>query len=282
VIGYDVGFFYGFKERFSLHPGQRWAKLIDQYQNVQTYRIAEASNKNTPMSGGKPLALTRQAVSNPLAPEVSEPLNVTAFTGSFIAGLTWSQGAPLLTLVRPDAVEINPSNAASFGISVVSGVSFIQYGVPAPMQGQWQAMITNTAADNDYHFAWFANKGIPDVETLSPNGTVNLSANNASYNIQWGVPLSLPADVDLRISLFYTITNSTAITSTQTLGGVIRENLALTVGNYNWDLSSLAFGDYHVYARVYSGQPGNESIQPTPTISGTNQIPGDAWISAPG
>jgi hypothetical protein len=293
VIGYDVGFFYGFDSGFDFILGSDGHVLIDQYaalaSNPSPFGGGEPNCGvrgsggclDAPTSAGQPLALTRLAVADPLAATITHPLNVTAFTGSFIAGLTWSQGAPTLTLIRPDAVEITPANAASYGITVVPGAASTLYGVPNPMPGTWQAKITNTAANNDYHFAWFANKSLPDVQLLTPSGTVNLTANNTQYNLQWAVPAT-PPGVDLRLSLYYTVTNSTALTSTQTLGGVIRENIPLSDGSYNWDLASLAYGDYQVYARVYNGQPGNEPIQPAPTLAGTNQIPGEAWITAPG
>ncbi len=164
---------------------------------------------------------------------MTHPLAVTAFTGSCIAGLTWSQGAPALSLIRPDGVETTPANAAAYGIAVVSRPASILFGVSNPMPGAWQAVIGNTAADNDYHFVWFANKAIPDVHLLSPAGTVDLSTNTTPYNVQWTVP-------------------------------------------------ALAYGDYRAYARVYSGQPGNVSLEPTPTVTGTDQLPGEAWIIAPG
>ncbi len=279
VISYDVGFFYGFQSGFHFILGSDGHVLIDQYQANQN--LMGTTRQVSPTSAGKPLALTRMSPADPLASTVTHPLNVTAFTGSFIAGLTWSQGAPALTLVRPDAVEITPANAATYGISVVSQPASILYGVTSPMAGTWQAKISNTAANNDYHFAWFANKAIPEIQLQTPSGNVNLSGNNTQFNVQWDVP-SIPTGVDLRMSLFYTVTNSTAITTTQTLGGVIRENIPVLDGSYNWDLSSLAYGDYQVYARVYNGQPGNEPIQPTPTLTGTNQIPGEAWITSPG
>ena len=277
VIGYDVGFFYGFDSGFDFILGSDGHVLIDQYlvtQPKETY--------DSPTTNGKPLALTRMAVADPLASTVSYPLTAGTFTDSFIAGLTWSQGAPTLNLQRPDGVVITAANAASFGVQTAPTAASILFGVNNPMPGTWQAVIANTAADNDYHFAWFANKGFPnDLMLLTPSGSVTLPANQTTYNVQWAVPPT-PPGVDVRLSLYYTVTNSTALTTTQTLGGVIRENLPLSDGNFNWDLSSLAYGDYQVYARVYSGQPGNEPIQPAPTLTGTNQIPGEAWITAPG
>lgn len=296
VIGYDVGFFYGFDSGFDFILGSDGHVLIDQYA-AYTFGGGEANCPiaswerkgvrgsggcfDFPTTNGKPLALTRIPVADPLAATVTHPLNVTTFTGSFTAGLTWSQGAPSLTLIRPDAVEITPANAAGYGITVVSQPSSTLYGVTNPMPGTWQAKITNTAADNHYHFAWFANKDLPDMQLQTPAGNVNLSGNNTQYNVQWGVP-AVPSGMDLRLSLYYTVTNSTALTTTQTLGGVIRENISVTDGSYAWDLSSLAYGDYQVYARVYSGQSGNEPFLPTPTLTGTNQLPGDLWITAPG
>ncbi len=301
VIGFDVGFFYGFKSGFHFILGSDGHILIDQYGPTSAASLNSLGNRREisdfssvlypggdliadrgPQSSGAPLELKRLAVPNPLAPDVTHPLNVTAFTGSFTAGLTWSQGAPVLTLIRPDLVEITPANAAGYGVSIAATLNSILYGIPQPMPGTWQAKIENTAANNDYHFIWFANKAIPaGLQLNSPFGDVFLSDNTTPYNLSWDVPAQPPA-VDLRVSLYYTVTNSTALTDTQQLGGVIRENLALSDGSFNWDLSSLAFGDYHVYARVYSGQPGSEPIQPEVNITGTNQIPGDFWMNAPG
>jgi hypothetical protein len=188
VIGYDVGFFYGFKSGFHFILGSDGHVLIDQYGLAQAAGGPQAAEANGPTSAGRPLALTRLAVPDPLAPQVLHPLNVTAFTGSFIAGLTWSQGAPALTLIRPDAVEITPANAASYGVSVVSNTGSLMYGVPNPMPGTWQAKIENTAANNDYHLAWFANKALPEVDLLTPSGTVKLPAHETTYNVQWSVP----------------------------------------------------------------------------------------------
>ncbi len=84
------------------------------------------------------------------------------------------------------------------------------------------------------------------------------------------------------MSLYYTVTAGTALTTTQQYGGVICENLPITQGGYDWDLSYLAKGTYHVYARVYSGQPGNSGIQPHPTTFGTDQVPGTQQVDAPG
>lgn len=291
VIGYDVGFFYGFQSGFKFILGSDGHVLIDQYAATaaashlllpDAETLAQAGSvARAPNSAGKPLALTRIAVADPLAAAVTHPLAVTAFTGSFIAGLTWSQGAPALSLIRPDGVEITPANAAAYGVTVVSQPASTLFGVANPMPGTWQAAIDNTAANNDYHFVWFANKAIPDVDLLSPAGTVDLAANTTIYNVQWMVP-TLPAGVDVRVSLYYSVTNSTVLTETQAAGGVIRENLPLSAGGYAWDLSSLAYGDYRVYARVYSGQPGNAPLEPTPTVTGTDQLPGEAWIIAPG
>ncbi len=279
VIGYDVGFFYGFSSGFDFILGSDGHLLIDQYAASQS--ASSMATDHQPASAGKTLALTRTAATDPLSPTVTHPLNVTAFTGSFIAGLTWSQGVPALSLVRPDGVEITSANAASYGVAIAVQPASILYGVAHPMPGTWQAKISNITANNDYHFAWFANKAIPDVQMQTPAENVNLAGNNSLYNLQWTVP-PMPAGMDLRLNLYYTVTNSTAMTATQRLGGVIRENIPVTDGSYNWDLSSLAYGDYQVYARVYSGQPGAEPIQPAPTLTGTNQLPGEAWIRAPG
>ncbi len=285
VVGYDVGFFYGFKSGFDFILGSDNHALIDQYGSMTPagQALVEAGMVSAdPLVGGDPTSFQHRIVADPTAPTVIEPFTVTSYAGSFVAGLAWVQGAPDLALIRPDGVEINPANAGAYGVEVSDALTRTLYGVPSPLPGVWQVKITNAAADNDYHFIYLANKAIPDVDLLTPVGNVTLPANNASYTIQWSVPGDPPPGVDLRISLYYTATNTTAPTDTQTYGGVIRENLPLTDGSYSWDLSSLAYGNYQVYARVYSGQPGNEPFQPAPTVTGTGQLPGDLVAVAPG
>ena len=285
VVGYDVGFFYGFKSGFDFILGSDGHTLIDQYGSLTAAGralVESGAVAADPLVGGDPTAFQHRIVSDPGAPTVVEPFTVTAYAGSFVAGLTWVQGSPDLTLIRPDGVEITPANASFYGVEVSDAVTRTLYGVPGPLAGVWQMKVSNAAANNDYHFIYLANKAIPDVDLLTPAGVVIVPANNTTFGITWSTPGDPPAGVDMRISLYYTASNTTAPTSTQTYGGVIRENLPLADGSYNWDLSSLAYGDYRVYARVYSGQPGNEPFQPAPTVTGTGQLPSDLWILAPG
>jgi hypothetical protein len=285
VVGYDVGFYYGFDSGFHFILGSDGHKLIDQYGTVtaagQALLDANAV-AGDPLVGGDPTAFQRETVPDPNASTVSAPFTVSPFAGSFIAGLSWIGGSPLLSLIDPNGQEINPTNADSHGVMVSQSMTRTLYGVSNPLAGEWQMKITNAAPENDYHFIYLANKKTPEVELLTPASEVDLSANQTTYDVQWTVPSNPPPGVDLRISLYYSVTNSTALTETQSLGGTIRENLPLNDGSYNWNLSSLAYGDYQVFAKVYSGMSGDDGIQPSPTVTGTDQIPGAFWIQAPG
>ena len=285
IIGYDVGFFYGFKSGFDFILGSDGHKLIDQYGTATAAGqalIDSGAVAGDPLVGGNPVPFARETVPNPNASTVTAPFTVSPFAGSFIAGLSWIGGSPHLALVNPNGQEINVANANGFGIMTSDSITHTLYGVSDPLAGTWQMKITNAAPVNDYHFIYLANKEAPDVDLLTPATDVTIPANETTYSLQWSVPGNPPPGVDLRMSLYYTVTNTTALTDTQTYGGTIRENLPLTDGSYNWDLFSLAYGDYQVYAKVYDGMAGNDSIQPSPTVTGTNQIPGAFWIEAPG
>jgi hypothetical protein len=285
VVGYDVGVYYGFDSGFDFILGSDSHVLIDQYHSTSQPDTGLATANNllsTPMSNGKPLAVQRRYVPDPSAPEVTEPLTVTANTGSFLAGLSWERGAPQLSLVRPDAVVITPSNAASHGVVISDTLQYRLYGVQNPMPGIWQAKISNATSNDNYHVLFLANKQPPTIQFQAPTTTQTLSSNENPYTIRWTPPSNLPSGVDLRVSLYYTVTAGTALTTTQQYGGVIRENLPISQGQYDWDLSYLAKGTYHVYARVYSGQAGNSAIQPKPTNFGTDQVPGYQKVIAPG
>ena len=286
IVGYDVGVYYGFDSGFDFILGSDGHVLIDQYKSTSAAdatQLASLGLSAKPLSNGKPAAIQRFAVADPNAPNVTQPLTVTAYTGSFLAGLTWAHGSPQLTLIRPDSVEITASNAASYGVQVQDTSNSRLYGVQNPMPGTWQAKISGANSIDDYHVLFLANKKVPAIQFNAPTTPgETLTSNETTYKIQWEPPADLPSAVDLRVSLYYTVTASTALTTTQQYGGVIRENLPISQGEYDWDLSYLAKGTYHVYARVYSGQPGDNGIQPAPTTYGSDQVPGYQQVAAPG
>ena len=291
VLGYDVGVYVNLdcvSDRLGIGAitcisfilGSDGHVLIDQFgQSTDAALSSQAKVSTVPLVNGQPAAFHRRSVADPNAPTDTEPLTITANTESFLVGLTWARNAPKLTLIQPGgAVEVTPSNAASFGISVTTQDQSVLYGVPKPISGVWQAKISNATAKDDYHLIFFANKKAPDVKLLTPasNETVNASGDATTpqlYPLHWTTPSN--GDSNLRISLYYTAANSTALTGTQPVAGVIRENLPLADGQYNWDISFLARGVYTIYAKIAD----DPSVRAT--ITGTNQTPSNLTVTAP-
>ena len=235
------------------------------------------SGIDMPLINGQPVAFDRQVVANPAAAVITEPITITANTGSFLAALSWARNAPALSLVRPDSVEINTTNAITYGVQYSQTANSLMYGVSSPMPGIWTAKISHATSTDDYHFVFFANKKAPATSLLTPTpGTVVSAAIDSTqpitYRVQW-TPIVTP---DLKLTLFYSSTNAGALTSKQEYGGLIARDVPASQGYADWDLSYLGQGRYYVYGYLATGRDVR------PTITGTNQIPGFAPLKAPG
>ncbi len=298
ILDFDIGLYVGLRDTacvgytciqsIDFILGSDGHQLIDQYGTAANDTRLDAQ----PLVNGRPVHLNRTHVADPYAVEQDEPLTITPYAGSALVGLSWenAEGSPELSLVMPDGTTvITPGNAAAFGITVVETPTVHPvarvYFIPHPAPGGWHARITNVdpAGTDNYHLAFFANKRAPDVDLLTPAAPDESASTDSPYTIRWSVPADPPPGVDLRISLYYTATESGALTPTQSYGGVIKENIPLTDGSYDWDMSYQAIGVYQVYAKVADGAtPISGTILPRPTLTGTNQIPTVQKIVAPG
>ncbi len=272
----DVGLYYGFSSGLALILGSDGYTLVDQYA------LSADTAATHPQIGGKPANLRHTTVADPLADTITTPITITAFTGSALVGLgnEMVTGTAALTLIRPGGVEISPTNAASYGITVTENYAGRLYAIRNPLPGIWQAKISNSNGADKWHLLFLANKKMPQANLLTPAILDQPWITTDPYNIQWSVPPSLPAGVDVRISLYYSVTNGGELTPTQRYGGIIRENLPITSSQYSWNMSHLAGGTYRVYARV--GSDGSSTFTPRPTLTDTNQLPGVSTVWAPG
>ncbi len=288
VVGFDVGLYYGFDSGFDFILGSDDHILIDQYGSMSAPETdTEALGRHpslVPLVNGKPASLKILSVANPAASVYTQPLTVTANTGSFLAAMGWEHGSPELSLIRPDGIEISRTNAASYGVgvSMTKGISnSILYGVKNPMVGAWQAKVSNAAPEDNYHVVYFANKKAPTVALTLPATNEVFATNNISYTIQW----TAPADSQLAISLYYSVTETSVLTPSQKPGGVIVEHWPITTTQFQWDMSYLATGRYHVYAEVSEPQlaaPGTGYLTQTRPYSLSSQLPGLIRLYAPG
>jgi len=275
----DIGFYYGVDSGLDFVLGSDGYKLVDQGGGAGAAGSPAAPRLT---SAGRPLDLAREAVADPLAEEVLVPLTMTAWTGSALVGLGWENAKPsaVLTLIRPDAVEITPANAHAYGVSVHENSAGRMYGLRNPQAGVWQAKIADAAADDYWHLTFFANKKMPQVVISTPATANEPWDTTQKFPIRWDVPGGIPPGVDVRASFFYTVTQAGALTPTQQYGGEIARNVPLSAHVYEWDLSWLGAGRYQVYARIETG--GSDPYLPRPSPTGTNQLPGVLTVTAPG
>jgi len=277
VLGFDVGLYVGFQTGITFILGSDGHVLIDQYGGSQLRPDRADGAIDMPLINGQPVAFDRMVVPNAAAAVITQPITITANTGSFLAALSWARNAPRLSLVRPDSIEISPTNAITYGVQYSQTANSLLYGVANPLPGIWTAKISNATSTDDYHFVFFANKKAPTTSLLTPTpGTIVTatidSTQPITYRVQW-TPIVTP---DLKLTLFYSSTNAGLLTSTQEYGGVIGRDISASQGYYDWDLSYLGEGRYYVYGYLATGRDVR------PTITGTNQIPGFAQLNAPG
>ncbi len=287
ICDFDIGLYYGFDSGdFDFILGSDDHILIDQYGGLAATDVDSTGGgpSRVPLIGGKPAPFKILSVANPAAATFTQPLTVTANTGSFLAAMGWEHGSPQLSLIRPDGVEISKTNAATYGVGISMTKSIsnsILYGVKNPMVGVWQAKVSHATLGDNYKVVYFANKKAPQVTLNTPATNEVFATNNMSYTIKW----TAPAQSKLAISLYYSVTETSVLTPSQKPGGVIAEFLPITATQFQWDMSYLATGRYHVYAQVSEPQlaaPGTGYLTQTRPYSLSNQLPGFVTLYAPG
>ncbi len=265
TLGYDVGLYVGFESGIDVILGGGQHMLVNQYPGLNPTTLGpEGARVESLLIGGKSVLFPVTFAPDPTAVSATFPLTVTGQTSSMLVGLGWENLAshPRLTLIRPDAVEITPENAASYGIHFSTTPYGIFYGIEAPLQDTWTAKISNATEDDFWHLIYFANNQVPDFTLLTPD-VAGISWNpnwDGEYTIEWDVPAIYENDEYLEVSLFYTKTVSGVITPTT---GVIVDKTAFYRGYYNWDLSFQGVGTYQVWGALRNGGSGDYFTPPS-------------------
>jgi hypothetical protein len=249
--------------------------------------IAAEQPSAQPIVNGRPASFPNHVVVDASAASVTTPMTITAGTGSFLAGMSWERGHPALALIRPNGTVITSGNAAANGINVTYTTGFVTgsilYGghVPTLTVGVWKLRVSNATESDGYHVFYFTNKKKPEGVTFTAPaaGLQQFASNQVTYTIQWNAPVGSP----LAISLYYSVTNRAVLSPDQTYSGVIVENLPVTTTQYEWNLSFLSNGTYHVYGIVSEPQLRQAgALTQTRPYSLAAQAPGVTIVRAPG
>lgn len=248
VFGYEAGLYYGFDEGLDFILGNDDHILIDQYGGAQSAPVLAAGT-----AAGDQVAVQRApAAVNGTA---LLPFTVSPNAENILVGLGWQAGAPTLSLINPDGVEITLQNAAGFQGQSYADATSTLLGIQAPQPGAWQAKIANLGAEGveHYKFVYLANKGQPG--TPGNRGAILLPAvqNEAStndlYTITWAVPPDTPEQAT--IALYYRRTD--IITGNLQIDVPIVRNLPAQTGSYAWNTSKLLTGEYQIKAVIDDG-----------------------------
>ncbi len=269
VLGVDVGLYYGFDEGLDFILGNDNHILIDQYGG--TFVATLSTNA---VAAGTADVIVPDTAPVAVNGETLIPFSVSAQAESMLVALGWQAGAPTLSLINPDGVEINAGNAGGFQAQVVSGtdngLSYTWFGVPAPKPGAWQAKLSNLSANGieHYRFWYFSNKGAPGApgnQGAFTKPTQNENATGA-YAIGWSVPNDTP---DAATISLYSLRTEVITGNLESLVPIV-QNLPFKTGQYQWDTATVRNGSYLIRAVVDDG------VNDLPT----NQvaIPADACV----
>jgi hypothetical protein len=242
VLGYDVGLYYGFDKGLDFILGNDDHILIDQFGGLTAAGVAAANLAQV------------QAAPERVNGETLIPLTVKPSAEQIMVALGWQAGAPALSLIDPDGVEINAANAAQHGAQAGGNASTAILTVQMPKAGTWQARISNLSEQGveHYKFIYLANKGAPGTpgnrgQFLNPVAAAEPGTN--SYLVRWDAPEDTPETAT--ISLYYYRTE--VISGNLQLGAPIVKNLPFSAGQFQWDTSGLPNGQYFIRAEVDDG-----------------------------
>jgi len=241
LLGYDIGFYYGFDSGLDIILGSADYVLIDEAGQVFS-------------SSGQ------VASSGPRLDDGSYTIAVPPGVPSAMFGLGWDPGDTAidldLRLQAPDGTVVDENSAPPLATVTVSptlkGWQTIIV-VDSPDAGEWDVGITSSSgALPDHNFVYFANNPVPSLELSGiPEPSQGPLEPGDIVEIKWTSDVS---DAQTNwLSLYYTVTSP--ITKTQVIAGPIVERLPLTSeGSYDWQVQGLAYIDdtYHVYARIDS------------------------------
>ncbi len=259
IIGYDVGLYYTFGndlEHPEINPGNISFilgnddhMLIDEVNGGTDVPPVRSASMNRPDA-----PLTIYKAPQMINGETRVPITVTVQAQQLLFGLGWQAGTPQLSLINPDGVEINATNAAANNAEFSNSQQSTLIGVKSPKPGHWQAKIANLSEKGieHYQFTYFANHGGP----VNPGDNLFLTpaapgeTGSGQYHITWRVPAGTPDNAHISL---YTTRATGDITGNLDVATPIVQNLPLKAGAYDWDTSAFPFGNYQVSGSVDDG-----------------------------
>ena len=210
-----------------------------------------------------------------MGPTLECVFTVDPGAGQAVFNTTWQNGDMQVSLTAPDNTIIDENNAVNYGITISQTnqtVTQVSYAVrPLPNQetvlpGNWKLTLANIGVGlpgqltNNYRIMWFTDLPAPSFEWISPMLAGTPPVNN-QMSLEWtalraGQPLSNSVEMEL----IYTPLSSMPVDLEEFNGTLIANRVKANAGNYNWDVSHLASGEYAIGARINDRFAGNGTI----------------------
>lgn len=251
ILDYDIGLYYGLDKGFDFILGNDDHVLIDQVNGAQDVPLLAAEAAARPQ-----VRRAAQAVNG----SATEDFTVGADAESLLFALGWQAGAPKLTLIRPDGVEITPANASTQGAAVATTANSTMFGVKSPSRGVWKARVSDVSTDRREHYklVYFANHGAPGKPGNAGTFLAPVQADEdgtGTYTITWSLPADTPASATISLYYIWTPVNGDRGTIPGNLGDLtpLVKNLPFRQGTYVWNTAALENGTYTLRAEVDDG-----------------------------
>ncbi|MFZ6028512.1 MAG: hypothetical protein ACOYYS_12420 [Chloroflexota bacterium] len=295
TLGFDVGLYVGFTSGPDLVLGSSDNKLVDQpalsllAQNdpgllPQTLQFAP----DTVYVGGQPVPVDRAIYNGIGAPQADVTFAVPENASELLVSLGWRKltDVPVLTLIRPDGVEITPSNAQIFrvGYSARPNERSGKHVPPKamfvllhPMAGKWQARISNTTLETGWRLAYAINQEAPPLKITTPATPEQVWEQDTPYLITWELDAGISNPESLAVNLYY---SATLLLEDGKRGGPIALDIPYADGQYEWDMSYLPEGTYIVFAELAYPSDGHYPAHYEAAKTGQWLLPKEASRSA--
>ncbi len=240
--------------------------------NLQTYLLPEFESP----ANNWPVESPATSCTGTGTPVITCTFNVAAGIDRALWVARWQNGDLNALLIKPDHTVIDPGTALSHGVVISAShedgqhlITFVATPTAGStiMSGDWKVRLSNIGVGllpgitNNYALLFAADPPAPTLNWIAPVLTGTTPAGNGLFNLQWSVTRGgQPLEPDVKLDLFYAPLANKPITPTLMNGLIVRANYTATLNSYQWDMKSLAAGEYAVGARLDDHAKGNGHI----------------------
>lgn len=179
-----------------------------------------------------------------------------------LLGITWTRGAPTLSLVSPHGTIYTPSRSRdavyyTLNGKATHGTQAAVYYLPHPQGGTWRVRVGNLVGNERYQVKMYGNKPLPLLTVSSPRRGHTIVATLKHSQVSLDGTLT-GAGAGTTVSLYATTSRSLVIAHHRVpnaMGALVADRVRV-VGNrwhYVWNTTLSRGGHYVIFAQVNNG-----------------------------